>query len=120
MEDAGWAVTVTADGGVSATFPEGQEEAYRSALTKCEADLGYDRPAEPMSQADAESYLDALEKAAECLRAEGYSVPVQPPRSDSITGLMSTAFDPHWDPYGDVASSPDKLSAAMSKCPVDW
>jgi hypothetical protein len=116
LADAGWEATLEPDGGVSLEGPEEQAGAIDAALEACTEQLGYDRPPAPMSQEEAESYLDGLEITAQCLRDNGYSVPPQPPRSESIEGLMSTTLDPGWDPFGDVTTG---LPDAMTTCPYN-
>lgn len=114
LNEAGWAVELSPDGSIEASYPSEQRSQYLAAMQACQAEFGYDLPLPSLSPPEAEALLDQIVSAADCLRSRGFAVPEAPSRQASIDGLVSSR-DPRWDIYADIPPG-DQQADARAQC----
>ncbi len=78
MEPFGWDVAARPDGGVEASYPVEQEEAYSANYDMCEQKFGYDVPPPPLTDSQIRDFYAKVLVTAECLVGQGYD-PGEPP-----------------------------------------
>jgi hypothetical protein len=103
LQEAGWDVQVSPDGGVGATVLQGQDLPYRLDSYACNVMYPIDPVYEqPLGNEQLEFLYDyQTGELTECLRAHGIHVD-EPP---SLQTFIETYLEPDsWNPYNDVDS----------------
>ncbi len=96
MADAGWAVEIVPDGGISADFDENQFDAYKSALADCRAQHDGDVSAPDFTDPELRLLYQMTSETASCLVDQGYEITSKPSEQSFVDSKGS------WDPYGDI------------------
>lgn len=121
MDEQGWNVQVTSDGGMGADLPSDQAAAYQSANQQCRSDF---LAAHPRPALDDESELVTLYEhqlvLVDCLAAKGYPPVQQPPSEREYVAEGLTGRTPEFSAWSAVASPPaDELAELQRDCPLD-
>jgi hypothetical protein len=94
LRDRGWAVTITADGGISSSVSEEQMDVYRQDIEECGKGLLPDR-AKFTDEQWSEMYAAVIE-SADCLAEQGYEAPETP----SLQAFIDLNGD--WSPHSTI------------------
>ncbi|MBW1637822.1 hypothetical protein G3H63_01805 [Microbacterium resistens] len=113
LNDSGWEVTVSEDGGVTATIPEASDDIYSAAVSECTEKLGIGNPP-PLSDTQARKLYTALVQLSDCLRDEGYTIDNVPSEQAFLDG---TVFDPYGEIYGNGEIAGADFADLHDTCP---
>lgn len=120
LEEAGWEVEITPDGGIRNNVPEGQESTYDADYSACEASFGYDVPP-TYTDEEVRAIYEEVVATATCLEEHGHS-PGTPPTEQTFVEQVQSGPG-GWDPYSDLypeAMSDERYYAALEECPRTW
>ena len=120
LQEKGWDVEVSPDGGMNMTVPTGQEDAYDSDVKACEASFGYDVVPVYTDDQVREIYKKVV-ATADCLTEQGYE-PGTPPSEQAFVEQVKSGPG-GWDPYSDLYPSTmdnEEYYAALGQCPRTW
>lgn len=107
----GFTVEVLPDGGISATVPPEQDQAYESARLECEKSTGYDTPPPAYDDKTLSYVYDKRVEAYECMIEKGFSPSEEPPSREAFIDS-----DGLWFPELGVA--PERMEEAKTACPA--
>lgn len=110
MNERGWNVTVSEDGGVEGEYTDEQADRFTEDRDECNAFAGTN---EELSPAEYEEAYAALLDNRDCIIAQGYDLP-QPPSYQAWRD-MNAAWNPFVDLPPDLATS--DLQALVEACP---
>lgn len=113
LNDSGWEVEVSEDGGVTATIPEASNDVYSTAVSECAEQLGFDNPP-PMTDEQYGKLYAGLVELSDCLRGEGYTVDDVPSEQAFRDGAV---FDPYGEIYASGEISGADFAELQAACP---
>ena len=120
LEEKGWDVEVSPDGGMNMTVPTGQEDAYDTDVKACEESFGYDVVPVYSDDQVREIYKKVV-ATAQCLAEQGHD-PGTPPSEQTFVEQVQNGPG-GWDPYSDLypaTMDDEEYYAALGECPRTW
>lgn len=122
--DAGWDISLDADGGYEATVPHEQQGAFDADQRRCSDEATDAIPPPAVGEDDYRRLYAHFLETVKCLEAEGYeSAGPSPSEQEFVAEAMSSGgatWNP-WDVVGNVsAQAAADLEATCPQLPPDW